>query len=229
MGFRAAACGSMHCAIAVQPVAEVKRNVFRPHGRKVRPHDRMLFLEGNAVFAAWAPSRALGRHRSHGNSKASLARDASDLRAQSAVDTKMEQLQHIAPASDGLGSVLEGEEPCSISRNKALLLRGHARRRRSMHRLVDFLSDILGAVFDVLGAIIDCGANLFNWAFRLVSEKIAADKAGRREGKNAKRDGQVCHGESFDVAAPLRLWVHETNCGEAHARGHRCTLGWSRS
>ena len=99
-----------------------------------------------------------------------------------------------------------------------------------MHRLVDFLSDILDAVFDVLGAIIDCGTNLFDWALRLVSEKIAADEAGERKSKNAKRDGgQVCHGESFDVAAPLRLWVHETNCGEAHARGHRCTVGWSRS
>lgn len=72
-----------------------------------------------------------------------------------------------------------------------------------MHRLVDLLSNILGAVFDVLGAIIDCGANLFDWAFRLVSEKVAADEAGEREGKDAKRDGQVFHGESFDVAAPL--------------------------
>jgi len=69
-----------------------------------------------------------------------------------------------------------------------------------MHRLFGLLGDILDAVFDVLGAIIDFGANLFNWAFRLVSEKVAADEAGEREGKDAKRDGHVFHGESFDVA-----------------------------
>jgi len=76
-----------------------------------------------------------------------------------------------------------------------------------MHRLVDLLGNILCAVFEVLGAIINCGADLLDWAFRLVSEKVAADEACEREGKNAKRDGQVLHGKSFDGAVPLRIVV----------------------
>lgn len=119
------------------------------------------------------------------------------------------------PSDASTRSLQEREEPCSISRNKALL---RLRTRRSVHRLVDLLRDILGAVFEVLGAIIDCSANRFDWAFRLVSEKVATDEAGEREGKNAKGDGQVFHEESFDVAARLRLWLTRRTAGRQRAR-----------